>query len=44
MTEQYPGNRTRKQLGEQKTEYRVFFKSVLGVTSREQLLVGWYSF
>lgn len=38
MAEQYPGNITRQSLQEQKAEHTVFFQSVLGVTSREQLL------
>lgn len=38
MAEQYPGNMTRQSLQEQKAEYTVFFQSVLGVTSREELL------
>lgn len=38
MAEQYPGNITKQSLQEQKAEHTVFFQSVLGVTSREQLL------
>lgn len=38
MAEQYPGNITRQSFQEQKAEHTVFFQSVLGVTSREQLL------